>query len=308
MAMSALAYSQLPNHLQPLLPKFYRAHNSRNRIRSEAICWVARRGDIVGGLCLTPVAQGHFLTGLLVTPPERNRGIGAQLVRNAVASSAGPVWLFCKPELVEFYSRLGFSVANCLPATLADRLTRYRSSKTLIALQNDQRMMPMPNATLNIAIACLLDDCGRILVVRKRGTRFFMLPGGKAELGETPLQTLRRELREELDLQLEDDDLDPLGHFQAQAANEPDHQVEADVFIARLPRAVTVQAELEEMAWLEAAPCERDDIAPLLRGHVMPALLARMAQAERVACCAATSDQGEIGSLAGKVSSIASSS
>ncbi len=306
--MSALAYSQLPNHLQPLLAKFYRAHNSRNRIRSEAICWVARRGDIVGGLCLTPVAQGHFLTGLLVTPPERSRGIGAQLVRNAVASSAGPVWLFCKPELVEFYSRLGFSVANCLPATLADRLTRYRSSKTLIALQNDQRMMPMPNATLNIAIACLLDDCGRILVVRKRGTRFFMLPGGKAELGETPLQTLRRELREELDLQLEDDDLDPLGHFQAQAANEPDHQVEADVFIARLPRAVTVQAELEEMAWLEAAPCERDDIAPLLRGHVMPALLARMAQAERVACCAATSDQGEIGSLAGKVSSIASSS
>lgn len=306
--MSALAYSQLPNHLQPLLAKFYRAHNSRNRIRSEAVCWVARRGDIVGGLCLTPVAQGHFLTGLLVTPPERSRGIGAQLVHNAVASSAGPVWLFCKPELVEFYSRLGFSVANCLPATLADRLTRYRSSKTLIALQNDQRMMPMSNATLNIAIACLLDDCGRILVVRKRGTRFFMLPGGKAELGETPLQTLRRELREELDLQLEDDDLDPLGHFQAQAANEPDHQVEADVFIARLPRAVTVQAELEEMAWLEAAPCERDDIAPLLRGHVMPALLARMAQAERVACCAATSDQGEIGSLAGKVSSIASSS
>ncbi|GCA56750.1 hypothetical protein PSCT_02958 [Pseudomonas sp. SCT] len=306
--MSALAYSQLPNHLQPLLAKFYRAHNSRNRIRTEAVCWVAKRGDIVGGLCLTPVEEGQFLTGLLVTPTERNRGIGAQLVRNAVASSAGPVWLFCKPELVDFYSRLGFSVANRLPAALADRLTRYRRSKTLVALQNDRRMMSVPNATLKIAIACLLDECGRILVVRKRGTRFFMLPGGKAEIGETPLQTLRRELQEELDLPLEDNDFDPLGHFQAPAANEPDHQVEADVFIARLPRAVTVHAELEEMGWLEAAPCERDDIAPLLRSHVMPALLARMAQAESVACCAEPSDQGEIGSLAGKVSSIASSS
>ncbi|MCY7264598.1 NUDIX domain-containing protein, partial [Pseudomonas protegens] len=54
----------------------------------------------------------------------------------------------------------------------------------------------MPAATLNIAIACLIDERGRLLVVRKRSTRFFMLPGGKAEPGETPLQTLKRELHE----------------------------------------------------------------------------------------------------------------
>jgi len=106
-----------------------------------------------------------------------------------------------------------------------------------------------------------------------------MLPGGKAEIGERPLDTLRRELHEELDLQLEEADFQPLGHFQAPAANEPGHQVEADVFMARLPRAVTVQAELEELGWLALAPCEREDIAPLLRRHIMPALLARAAQA-----------------------------
>lgn len=50
--------------------------------------------------------------------------------------------------------------------------------------------------------------------------------------------------------------------------------------MARLPRAVTVQAELEELGWLALAPCEREDIAPLLRRHIMPALLARAAQAE----------------------------
>ena len=42
--------------------------------------------------------------------------------------------------------------------------------------------------------------------------------------------------------------------------------------MARLPRAVTVQ--LEELGWLALAPCEREDIAPLLRRHIMPALLA----------------------------------
>nr|WP_242100726.1 GNAT family N-acetyltransferase [Stutzerimonas stutzeri] len=235
--MPALDFSPLPQALQPLLVRFYRAHNSRNRVRAEAVCWVARRGGILAGLCLTPVAHGHFLTGLLVTPPERNRGIGARLVREALAASAGPVWLFCKPELLPFYTRLGFGVADQLPDTLAERLARYRRTKTLIALLNDRRIEPMPVATLTIAIACLFDEQGRVLVVRKRGTRFFMLPGGKAERGERPLDTLRRELHEELDLQLAEADFQPLGHFQAPAANEPGHQVEADVFMARLPRA-----------------------------------------------------------------------
>lgn len=278
--MSAIDYSPLPQALQPLLVRFYRAHNSRNRVRPEATCWVARRGDIVAALCLTPIGHGHFLTGLLVTPSQRSCGIGAQLVREALASSSGPVWLFCKPELLDFYTRLGFVMTSQLPETLADRLTRYRRTKALVALLNDRRMMSMPDATLNIAIACLFDERGRILVVRKRGTRFFMLPGGKAEAGETPLETLRRELHEELDLKLEESDFESLGHFQAPAANEPGHRVEADVFMARLPHAVAVQAELEEMGWLDAAPCEREDIAPLLRRHVMPALLARTAQAE----------------------------
>lgn len=273
--MPTLDYSPLPKALQPLLVRFYRAHNSRNRIRPEATCWVARRGAILGGLCLTPVADGHFLTGLLVTPSQRSRGIGAQLVREALMSNSEPVWLFCKPELLDFYTQLGFVMTDQLPDTLADRLARYRRTKALIALLNDRRMMPMPAATLNIAIACLIDERGRLLVVRKRSTRFFMLPGGKAEPGETPLQTLKRELHEELDLRLEDDDLESFGHFRAPAANEPDHQVEADVFIGRLPHAVKVQAELEELGWLEIAPCAREDVAPLLRRHIMPALLMR---------------------------------
>ena len=135
-----------------------------------------------------------------------------------------------------------------------------------------------------------------------------MLPGGKAEIGERPLDTLRRELHEELDLQLEEADFQPLGHFQAPAANEPGHQVEADVFMARLPRAVTVQAELEELGWLALAPCEREDIAPLLRRHIMPALLPARRKPEPIRDAGQVGNQGEIGSLAGKVSSIASSS
>ena len=48
--------------------------------------------------------------------------------------------------------------------------------------------------TLTIAAVCLLDNDGRLLLVRKRDTHAFMLPGGKLEAGESPREALHREL------------------------------------------------------------------------------------------------------------------
>lgn len=129
---------------------------------------------------------------------------------------------------------------------------------------------------LKIATACLLDTAGRVLVVRKRGTQAFMLPGGKIEIGETPRQALERELHEELNLQMDPSQLESLGHFQARAANEPDHWVEADVFFARLESSVTVQAEIDALDWLEVHAEPQGHLAPLLREQVLPALRERL--------------------------------
>ncbi|MCQ4307355.1 NUDIX domain-containing protein [Pseudomonas stutzeri] len=136
-----------------------------------------------------------------------------------------------------------------------------------------------PNV-LNIATACLFNEAGHILVVRKRGTRLFMLPGGKIEAEETPLQALRRELHEELGLRIEESQLQALGHFQSRAANEPDHWVEADVFVGRVEGEVQVQAEIEALDWLVPRTQQQEHLAPLLREQVLPALLQRLAAEE----------------------------
>lgn len=125
---------------------------------------------------------------------------------------------------------------------------------------------------LNIAAACLLDDAGRLLLVRKRGTRMFMLPGGKREADESALQTLTRELDEELNLQLPEAAFTPLGRFNEAAANEADTRVEADIFRAALSHPVAPAAELEELRWLHPDDPRGDDLAPLLRLHVLPLL------------------------------------
>ncbi|AEF22934.1 NUDIX hydrolase [Pseudomonas fulva] len=123
---------------------------------------------------------------------------------------------------------------------------------------------------LNIAAACLLDNAGRLLLVRKRGTRMFMLPGGKREAAESALQTLARELDEELNLQLPEAAFTPLGRFNEAAANEADARVEADIFRAALSHPVAPAAELEELRWLHPDDPRGDDLAPLLRLHVLP--------------------------------------
>lgn len=130
---------------------------------------------------------------------------------------------------------------------------------------------------LDIAAACLIDADNRLLLVRKRNTRAFMLPGGKREPGESAHEALRRELQEELELSLPAEALSPLGSFRAAAANEPDTWVEAQVFVARLEQPVAPAAELEELAWLAPGQPLPDTLAPLLREQVLPALAAHPA-------------------------------
>ncbi|MDM3891543.1 MULTISPECIES: GNAT family N-acetyltransferase [Pseudomonas] len=121
-----------------MLDHFYRQQGSRMRAASDAQLWVARGPGIIAGLSLARVTGGFWLTGLFVDPQRRQQGIAGKLVKAALAQADGPTWLFCHPDLLAFYQRLGFELAQCLPDTLHGRLQRYQRSKRLVALQHGQ--------------------------------------------------------------------------------------------------------------------------------------------------------------------------
>ncbi|MFP6849168.1 MAG: GNAT family N-acetyltransferase [Pseudomonas sp.] len=126
-------YRLLPPPLKPLADKFYRAQRSPMRASAGAQIWVAEQQEIVAALCLQTVNGGHWLTSLLVAPAQRRQGLAAHLIETALTECSAPVWLFCHPELSDFYLRQGFTLANDMPAVLADRLLRYQRSKRLLA-------------------------------------------------------------------------------------------------------------------------------------------------------------------------------
>ncbi|KPY09475.1 Acetyltransferase [Pseudomonas savastanoi pv. nerii] len=132
--MSEIRFYPLPDACRPLLGKFYREHQSSMRAASKGQAWVAKQEEIIGALCLTPVAEGHWLTGLFVAPPMRGKTVARSLIDAALQPLAGPVWLFCHPDLLGFYQLAGFETAQRLPHTLGEKFMRYSRSKPLIAL------------------------------------------------------------------------------------------------------------------------------------------------------------------------------
>lgn len=124
---------------------------------------------------------------------------------------------------------------------------------------------------IHVSAAVILDDDGRLLLVRKAGTTAFMQPGGKPEPGETASETLSRELAEELGIRVAPAALRGMGEFTAAAANEPGFVVVADVFAADIgEQRPAIGAEIAELAWVGADEADRFEIAPLAREYFLP--------------------------------------
>jgi 8-oxo-dGTP diphosphatase len=135
-----------------------------------------------------------------------------------------------------------------------------------------------PPRVIRIAAAVIVDDAGRVLLVRKRGTDRFMQAGGKIDPGESASEAVVRELEEELGLVVDAAVLDYWGRFTAVAANELDHVVDAEAFFLALPRAiassVAAAAEIEELVWAQPNEALALPLAPLTRDILLPRLAA----------------------------------
>jgi 8-oxo-dGTP diphosphatase len=111
---------------------------------------------------------------------------------------------------------------------------------------------------------------GRVLGTRSRGKDLFYLPGGKREPGETDAETLVREIREEVDVEIEAGSITPAGTFEGQAHGRSEGTiVRTTCYAAEYRGTLRANSEIEEIAWLGYADRPRVSlVAQLIFDHL----------------------------------------
>ena len=121
-----------------------------------------------------------------------------------------------------------------------------------------------------IVAGLITDADNRVLLVRKQGTDSFMQPGGKIELGESEIETLGREIFEELGCRIDDASARYEGRFVEAAAHEPGFDVDAAIYRVQLIGVPKPGAEIAELIWIWPHNPDRLQLAPLTERCVLP--------------------------------------
>ncbi|MGW4531674.1 NUDIX hydrolase [Nocardia sp. NPDC004340] len=107
-------------------------------------------------------------------------------------------------------------------------------------------------------VAWVRIEGGRILCARPSGKDVFYIPGGKREGDETDLQTLVREIREELTVEITTETVAHVGTYEALI---PDAVVRMACYTAEYSGDIAVSSEIEEIAWFSYA--DRPHVPPV---------------------------------------------
>ena len=111
-----------------------------------------------------------------------------------------------------------------------------------------------------IALLYIVD--GKILSTRSKGKDAYYLPGGKREGNESDLDTLVREIKEELSVELLTETAKLYGIFEAQAHGKAEGiLVKMTCYTAEFEGELRPASEIEEMKWL--ATEDMDKISPV---------------------------------------------
>ena len=106
-------------------------------------------------------------------------------------------------------------------------------------------------------VAFLYLQDGKILSTRSRGKDKYYIPGGKREAGESDIETLVREVKEELSVDIIESSAKLYGVFEAQAHGKTEGViVKMTCYTAEFAGELKADSEIAEIVWLTTADME----------------------------------------------------
>ena len=106
-------------------------------------------------------------------------------------------------------------------------------------------------------VAFLYLKDGKILSTRSKGKDKYYIPGGKREAGETDIETLVREVKEELSVDIIESSAKFYGVFEAQAHGKAEGViVKMTCYTAEYSGELKADSEIAEIVWLTTEDIE----------------------------------------------------
>ena len=103
------------------------------------------------------------------------------------------------------------------------------------------------NKIIKYGLVLLKDK--KFLINRKKGTTFFLMPGGKPEKKETVEDCLVREIQEEHNCKVVLGSLSFFGEFEDVAANEPNTIIYIKLYLGTILGTPKPSSEIAEQRW-----------------------------------------------------------
>ena len=92
------------------IEEFFKVEEWDDPVPDKGVAFIARDGGVVGHVKLIEIEpQALVVDDVLVKSDRRGSGIGADMMRAAMNSRGGTLYLCCHPERLRFYGDLGFS-------------------------------------------------------------------------------------------------------------------------------------------------------------------------------------------------------
>ncbi len=120
---------------------------------------------------------------------------------------------------------------------------------------------------------------GKLLMVRNVDSSYWAIPGGHVEAGETAIDALKREVREELAVELNDDGLTLVGKYTDRAADSGE-EFQLTLYSGEVRGEPTPSAEIKECIWFDGTLSD-GELPPMFVNHVQPALQRSLGWQER---------------------------
>jgi 8-oxo-dGTP diphosphatase len=128
--------------------------------------------------------------------------------------------------------------------------------------------MRAKRTVLKVGLAVIRN--GKLLLVRKRGLEHLILPGGKPEAGESEIEVLHREIREELGCGVREQAFE--GCFSDVAAGNHGLLVTVMLYLGELVGDPVPKSEIRQLEWINLFSPVRTQVAPSLLNGILPHL------------------------------------